>query len=61
VRGASTSWVSTWGLPPYGALARELNFCNKDVSECGSLSQGENRLSQGRNRLSEGENGLSRV
>jgi hypothetical protein len=28
-------------LPPYGALARELNFCNKDVRECGSLSQGE--------------------
>jgi hypothetical protein len=37
----------TWGSPPYSALAGELNFCNKAVIQCGSLSQGENRLFQG--------------
>jgi hypothetical protein len=33
-------------LPPYRALATELNFCNKTAQGCGSLSQGEQRLSQ---------------
>ena len=47
--GASTLQVQRWGFPPYGALAAELNFCNEGVSECGSLSQGENGLSQGDN------------
>jgi hypothetical protein len=46
-------------LPPYSALAKELNFCNKDMNECGSLSQGENGFIAGRKRvvLSQGENG----
>jgi hypothetical protein len=39
-------------LPPYGALAGELNFGNKGANECGSLSQGENGLSQGENGVS---------
>jgi hypothetical protein len=26
-------------LPPYSALAAELNFCNEGANECGSLSQ----------------------
>ena len=32
VRGASTLRFRTWGLPPYGALAGELNFGNKAVT-----------------------------
>src|ERR1700726_1688147 len=40
--GSSTFHVGRWGFSPYRALARELNFCNKGASECGSLSQGEN-------------------
>jgi hypothetical protein len=40
-------------LQPYGALAGKLNFCNKDVNECGSLSQGENGFIAGENGLSQ--------
>ena len=51
VPGASTLWVRTWGFPPYGALAGELNFGNKAVNQCGSLSQGKNDLLQARKRF----------
>jgi hypothetical protein len=46
-------------LPPYSALAKELNFCNKDMNECGSLSQGENGLFYRRAKTvyRKGENG----
>jgi hypothetical protein len=55
---------STWGFPPYGALAAELNFGNEGENGCGGLSQGEigiiagrNRMNAGRNRLPQRDNG----
>jgi hypothetical protein len=44
--GASTLQRLRWGLSPYSALAMELNFGNKGLKQCGSLSQGENSESQ---------------
>jgi hypothetical protein len=35
----STFQLSRWGFQPYSALAAELNFCNEDANQCGSLSQ----------------------
>jgi hypothetical protein len=42
-------------LPPYRALARELNFCNEAGCGCGSLAQAINGLALAEKRLLEGK------
>src|SRR3954470_19201204 len=49
-----------WGLAPYRALARELNFCNGGSYRCGSLAQPINGLPQAEKRPSEGKKPPSR-
>jgi hypothetical protein len=46
-------------LPPYRALANELNFCNAGGYGCGSLAQAINGLAQAEKRLSEGKAALA--
>jgi hypothetical protein len=51
VRGWAPDRIERWGLPPYRALARELNFCNGGGYGCGRISQAINGLAEAENLI----------